>query len=128
MVRLVCGNGMLCDASDGVIRHLEPVQGRAARVFCKKIKYDRHTSVTELLWGLHWLPIRIQYKFIFLVYRALTSSKPPYFSNMLISKKQMRATRSSLKVNHLYLYLRNNIICILIPKTCKMFTLQKHLK
>ena len=50
---------------------------------------------------------RIQYKVILLVYKAFTSRKPPYLSNMLILKKQMRATRSSLKVNLLD-----------IPKTC----------
>ena len=77
---------------------LERVQRQAARVVCRKIEYDRHTSVTELLWGLHWLPIRArsQYKVQLLVYKAFTSSKPPYISNMLILKKQMGATRSSL--------------------------------
>ena len=63
--------------------------------------------MTELLWGLYWLPIRIQYKVILLVNKAFTSSNPPYLSNMLIPKKQMRATRSSLKVN-----------IFDIPKTC----------
>ena len=107
-VRLDYGRALLCGARDGVIRHLERVQRQAARVVCRKIKYDRHTSVTELLWRLHWLPIRtrIQKKVILLVYTALTS-KPPYLSNTLILKKQMRATRSSLKV-----YLLD------IPKTC----------
>ena len=43
-----------------------------------------------------------------LVYKAFTSSKPSYLSNMLILKKQRRATCSSLKVNLLD-----------IPKTCE---------
>ena len=60
-----------------------------------------HISVIELLWGLHWLPIRvrIQYNILFLVYKAFTTSEPPYLSDMLASKKQVRTTRSSLKVN-----------------------------
>ena len=108
-VRLDYGIALLCGARDGVIKQLKRVQRQAARVVCRNIKYDRHTSETELLWGLHWLPIRarIQCKVVLLVYKVFTSSKPPYLSNMLILKKQMRATRSSLKVNLLD-----------IPKTC----------
>ena len=49
-VRLDYGNAMLCGARDSVIRQLERVQREAARVVCKKIKYDMHTSMTELLW------------------------------------------------------------------------------
>ena len=100
-VRLDYGSALLCGARDSVIRQLERVQRQAAMVVCKKIKYNMHTSVTELLWGLHWLPIRarIQYKVLLLVYKAFTTSKPPYLSDMLASKTQVRQTRSSLKVN-----------------------------
>ena len=56
-----------------------------------------HTSVTELLWD--YTGCRIQYKVILLVYKAFTTSKPPYLSDMLASNKQVRATRSSLKAN-----------------------------
>ena len=48
-VRLDYGNALLCGARDGVIKQLERVQRQSARVVCKKIQYDRHTSVTELL-------------------------------------------------------------------------------
>ena len=104
-VRLDYGIALLCGARYGVIRQLERVQKQAATVVCKKIKYDMHTSVTELLWGLHCLPIRacIQYNVVLLVYKAFTTSKPPYLSDMLASKKQVRATLSSLKVNILYI-------------------------
>ena len=65
------------------------------------MNYDMHISVTELLWGLHVLPIsaRIQYKVLLLVYKAFTTSKPPYLSDMLALKKQVTATRSSLIMN-----------------------------
>ena len=39
------------------------------------------------------------YKVLLLVYKAFTSSKPSYLCNVLMFKKQMIATRSSLKVN-----------------------------
>ena len=46
-VRLDYGSALVCGARDVVIRQLERVQRQAARVVCRKIKYDRYTSVTE---------------------------------------------------------------------------------
>ena len=67
---------------------------------CKKYKND-HTSVTELMWGLHWLPIRarIQYKILLLVYKAFTNGSPTYLADMMTSCNPVRSTRSSHKVN-----------------------------
>ena len=83
-----------------VIRQLERFQRQAARVVCKKYKND-HTSVTELMWGLHWLLIRarIQYKILLLVYKAFTNGSPTYLADMMISCNPVRSTRSSHKVN-----------------------------
>ena len=82
------------------IRKLEQLQRQAARVVCKKYKND-HTSVTELMWGLHWLPIRacIQYKILLLVYKAFTNGSPTYLADMMTSCNPVRSTRSSHKVN-----------------------------
>ena len=68
MVRLDYCNALLCGAREDVIRQLERLQRQAARVVCKKYKND-HNSVTELMWGLHWLPIRarIQYKILIII-------------------------------------------------------------
>ena len=65
VVRLDYCNAFLCGARGDVIRQLERLQRQAARVVSKKYKND-HISVTELMWGLHWLPIhaRIQYKIV----------------------------------------------------------------
>ena len=57
MVRLDYCNALLCGESEDVIRQLERLQRQAARVVCKTYKND-HNSVTELMWGLHWLPVR----------------------------------------------------------------------
>ena len=112
-VRLDYGNALLCGS-----RQFERVQRQAATVVCKKIKYDMHTSVTELLFGLHWLPIsaRIQYNVLLLVYKVFTTSKPPYLSAMLASKKQVRTIRSSLKVSIMYI----------ARQFLTMVTLQRH--
>ena len=68
MVRLDYCNALLCSAREDVIRQLERLQSQEVRVVCKKYRND-HNSVTELTWGLHWLPIRsgIQYKILLLV-------------------------------------------------------------
>ena len=100
MVRLDYCNALLCGAREDVIRQLEQLQRQAARVVCKKYKND-HNSVTELMWGLHWLPIRarIQYKLLFLVYKAFTNGSPTYLADMMTSCNPVRSTRSSQKVN-----------------------------
>ena len=53
------------------------------------------------MWGLHWLPIRarIQYKILFLVYKAFTNGSPTYLADMKTSCNPDRSTRSSHKVN-----------------------------
>ena len=79
MVRLDYCNALLYGTREDVIRQLERLQRQAARVVCKNYKNDHTTcSVTELMWGLHWLPIRvcIQYKILLLVYKAFTNGSP----------------------------------------------------
>ena len=100
MVRLDYCNVLLCGAREDVIRQLERLQRQAARVVYKKYKND-HTSVTELMWGLHWLPIRarIQYKILLLVYKAFTNGSATYLADMMTSCNPVRSTRSSHKVN-----------------------------
>ena len=121
MVRLYYCNALLCGAREDVIRQLERLQRQAARVVCKKYKKD-HNSVTELMWGLHWLPnsvpIRacIQYKILLLVYKAFTNGSPTYLADMMTSCNPVRSTRSSHKVN-LWCHLKNQIN-----------TLRKHLQ
>ena len=82
--RLDYSNALLCGAQDDVVKQVERVERIAERVMCKKYTND-HSSVTELLWGLHWLPIkaRIQYKILLLVYKALNTGTPPYLQPCL---------------------------------------------
>ena len=84
--RLDYRNALLSGARDYVIKQLERVQ-RAARVVCKKYTND-HICVTELLWGLHWLPIkaRVQYKILLLVYKALNTGTPTLLGSLAYTK------------------------------------------
>ena len=99
-VRLDYCNALLCGARKDLIRQLERLQRQATRVVCKKYK-NEYTSVTELMWGLHWLPIRarIQYKIVLPVNKAFTNGSPTYLADVMISCNPVRSTRSSHKVN-----------------------------
>lgn len=96
--RLDYCNAVFCDSSDAVIKQLERVQRQAARVVCKRYDND-HSSVTEMLWGLHWLPIRarIQYKILVLVFNAVNSGTPQYLADLIKVKQFTRTTRSARK-------------------------------
>ena len=61
---------------------------------CKKYTND-HSSVTELIWRLHWLPIkaRVQYKILLLLFKALNTGTPSYFLFFC------RVTWTSQKIN-----------------------------
>ena len=98
--RLYYSNALQCGARDDVIKQLERVQRIAARAVCKKYTND-HSSMTDLLWGLHWLPIkaRVQYKILLLVYKSLNVGTPPYLEVLLTRKSFCRVTRTSQKVN-----------------------------
>ena len=91
--QLIYSNALLCGARDDVIKQLERVQRIAARVVCKKYT-NNHSSVTELLWGVHWLPIkaRVQYKIQLLVYKTLNTDTPPYLAALLTRKSFFRVT------------------------------------
>ena len=56
-VRLDYCNALLYGAREDVTRQLERLQRQDSRFVCKKYK-NNHNSVTELMWCLHWLPIR----------------------------------------------------------------------
>ena len=98
--RLDYSHALLCGARDDVIKQLERVQRIAARVVCKKYTND-HSTVTELQWERHWLPIkaRVQYKIILLVYKAFNTGIPPYLAALLTGKSLCKVTWTSQKVN-----------------------------
>ena len=98
--RLDYRNAILCGARHNVINHLERVQRIAARVVCKKYTND-HSCVTEILCGLHWLPIktRVQYNILLLLYEALNTGTPPCLAALLTRKSFCRVTRTLQKVN-----------------------------
>ena len=56
-----------------------------------------HLSSIQCLKKLHWLPVelRIQFKILVLVFKALHNSSPDYVKSMLIESKPQRVLRSN---------------------------------
>ena len=73
---------------------LQVLQNTAAHVVSLTRKYDHITPVLE---SLHWFPvkIRIVFKVLLLVYKALNAMAPPYLSDMLCYRLYSRSLRSA---------------------------------
>ncbi len=71
----------------------ESSSSRAARVLTRTRKYDH---IRPILSTLHWLPIkhRIDFKILFITYKALNSLAPQYLSELLSHNSPPRPLRS----------------------------------
>ena len=98
-------NSLLFGLPNNLIRKLQSVLNTAARVVTMTRKYD---SITPVLYGLHWLPIkyRIQFKLLLLVFKALNGLAPSYLSDKL-SYKPVCKLRSSCQ--YLLIVPRSNL-------------------
>ena len=88
-------NSILAGVSDTNLRKLQVVQNYAARVVCRK---NRYQSAKDCLKSLHWLPIkfRIVYKILTLVHNCIYGHAPEYLKNLLTEKpKSQRNLRSN---------------------------------
>lgn len=75
-------NALLLDVPDCLIKRLQRIQNRAARLVTRTP--IRH-HITPVLHSLHWLPVqtRIHYKVIVYVYKALNGLAPDYLADLL---------------------------------------------
>ena len=76
------GNAILMNLHKSTIKALQSIQNYAAKITCKKQKYD---SSTDCLSRLHWLPIhyRCLYKLMTIVYKTLNENEPHYLADKL---------------------------------------------
>ena len=86
------GNSILVNLPKSTSKPLQPIQNYAAKIICKKQKYD---SSTECLSRLHWLPIhyRCIYKLMTIVYKMLNENEPQYLQTNLVFKTFDMTTR-----------------------------------
>jgi len=110
-------NSLCHNLPDCQLNRLQQIQNSLARAV---VKAPKSTHITSILKSLHWLKVnkRIEYKFLTLTYKVLTTTQPSYLHN-LISLQPPRSSRSSSVVtlslspaNHLLLENHRSLICI----------------
>ena len=86
------GNSILVNLPKSTLNPLQSIQNYAAKIICKKQKYD---SSTEYLYKLHWLPIhyRCIYKLMTIVFKTLNEQEPQYLADKLSFKTFDMTTR-----------------------------------
>ena len=92
------GNSLLVNLPKATLKPLQSMQNYAAKIICKKQKYD---SSTEYLYKVHWLPIhyRCIYKLMTIVYKTLDEWEPQYLVNKLSLKTSNKTTRHNTTNN-----------------------------
>jgi hypothetical protein len=91
--RIDYANSLLCGITQVNINKLQLIQNTSARLITKTKKYDH---VTDILYKLHWLPIkqRIDFKILLLTFLAIHGTAPPYIRDLLTQYQPSRSLRS----------------------------------
>ena len=87
-------NSLLYGLPKRMISSLQSVQNTAARIVTLTRKFDH---ITPVLIQLHWLPVhvRIHFKVLLLVYKALNGMAPLYIRELLSYRTCSRSLRST---------------------------------
>ena len=94
MSRLDYNNALLVGSPDTLINKLQIIQNAAARLITGTKKC---TSITPILFSLHWLPVRqrIAFKVMLMTFKSLNNLGPEYLQELLILYHPTRTLRSS---------------------------------
>ena len=91
--KLDINNALLYGLPDYLLKKLQLLQNAAARMI---VKAPKHCHITPVLCDLHWLPVRmrIQYKILLTVFKALNGLAPAYLEQLLVKRNNSsRSTR-----------------------------------
>ena len=91
-------NALLSGIPNTALNKLQLVQNTGARIVTRT---SRHSHITPVLKGLHWLPVkyRVQYKILTHAYKAINDSSPIYIRDMVEVYKPVRNLRSTETVS-----------------------------
>jgi len=84
-------NGLLTGFPKKTIGQLQFIQNAAARILKRTRKYEH---ITPVLRFFHWLPFRIDFKVLLLVYKSFNGLGPQYIAYMHTEYKLNRSLRS----------------------------------
>ena len=92
--RLDMGNSLYYNMTSKLLSKLQNVHNAAAKSITKSRKYD---SASAALHQLHWLPMkqRIFFKIASVAHRIVSGDAPRYFTELVVKKESLRATRLS---------------------------------
>uniref|UniRef100_A0A669EXB8 Reverse transcriptase domain-containing protein n=1 Tax=Oreochromis niloticus TaxID=8128 RepID=A0A669EXB8_ORENI len=95
--RLDYCNSLYIGLSSSLLVRLQTVQNAAARLLTGSRKFS---SITPVLAGLHWLPIkyRIQFKILLFTYKTINNLVPSYLNELLRLHTPVRALRSATQI------------------------------
>src|SRR4029434_1185781 len=91
--RLDYCNALLSGCSINSIKSFQLIQNAAARTLTRTKKYEH---ISPVLASLHWLPVksRINFKVLFLTYKALNSLAPNYLKELVVPYRPPKPLRS----------------------------------
>ena len=103
--KLDINNALLYGLPDYLLKKLQLLQNAAARMI---IKAPKNCHITPVLRDLHWLPVhmRIQYKILLTVFKALNGLAPVYLEQLLV--KRSNSSRSTRLNNNNVLVVRSH--------------------
>ena len=96
MGRIDYCNSLLFNTPAKHIAKIQRIQSCAARLVCRKLKFDH---ITPTFIRLYWLPVccRIEYKILILNFRAIYGVAPSYICNLIKIKERTRYNLRSSK-------------------------------
>ena len=112
-------NSLLADAPLALIKKLQSIQNRAARLVLL-VAHRSFGSATPLLHQLSWLPIklRIAFNICVLVFKCLNSSAPVYLCDLVPPAESREETTTTTGKQPTETYIQQEDRKVILPSRC----------